>query len=92
MKTFYSLIKIVPNELSGDSLTIGIIVSSQDGIRLKISKAKKVFAKSIVNIDGSLIDFIERQIKSKIKEQNNLIKVGKDSLFETCSFLTPQYL
>ena len=91
MKTFYSLIKIVPNELSGDSLTIGIIVSSRDGIRLKISKAKKVFAKSIVNIDGSLIDFIERQIKNKIKEQNNLIKVGKDSLFETCSFLTPQY-
>ena len=91
MKTFYSLIKIVPNEMSGDSLTIGIILSSQEGIRFKISKAKRNFAKSIVNIDGSLFDFIEREITSKIKEQNNILKLGKISLFETSTFLTSEY-
>ena len=91
MKTFYSLIKIVPNEMSGDSLTIGIILSSPEGIRLKISKAKKVFAKSVINIDGSLIDFVEREIANKIKEQNNILNSSKNSLFEASTFLTSDY-
>ena len=91
MKTVYSLIKIVPNEMSGDSLTIGIILSSPDGVRLKISKTKKVFAKSIVNIDGSLIDFIEREIISKVKEQNKILLSSKNSLFENSTFLSSEY-
>lgn len=91
MKTFYSLIKIVPNEMSGDSLTIGIILSSPDGVRLKISKTKKVFAKSIVNIDGSLIDFIEREITTKIKEQNKVLSSSRNSLFEASTFLSSEY-
>lgn len=77
--------------MSGDSLTIGIILSSPHGVRLKISRAKKVFAKSIVNIDGSLIDFIEREIINKIKEHNKLLSSSKNSLFEASTFLSSEY-
>lgn len=91
MKTFYSLIKIVPNELSGDSLTIGIILSTPTCIHVKISKTKKGFAKSLVNIDGSLIDFIEREITSKIKEQNKILNSSKNSLIEASIFLTSDF-
>ena len=91
MNTFYSLIKIVPNEMSDDSLTIGIVLSSPEGIRLKISKAKKTIAKSIIETDGSFIDFIERELVGKIKEQNKLLRNNAHSLFETASFLSTDY-
>lgn len=91
MKTFYSLIKIVPNELSGDSLTIGIVLSSAEGFKVRFSKLKKNMAKSMTVIDSSLIDFVEREIITKLKEQNSLISSNKSSLFDLPSELDIDY-
>lgn len=83
--------KIVPNEMSGDSLTIGIILASPDGLRFKISSKKVSLAKSLVSIDGSLLDFIEREITAKVQEQNKILLSSKNSLFEASTFLTDTY-
>ena len=67
MKSFYSLVKIAPNSLSDDNLTIGIILSDNNGYRYKFSKEKKLISKSLVSVDNSIIDFLELEISKKIE-------------------------
>ncbi|MCF8348581.1 MAG: hypothetical protein K9G61_07175 [Bacteroidales bacterium] len=81
MKSFYSLIKIIPNEMSGDSLTIGILLAGPNGFRVKFSKHKKQLVKSMLLTDASNLDFIEREIGNKVKEQNRIFVENKKTLF-----------
>lgn len=81
MKSFYSLIKISPNSLSDDKLTVGIILFDGNHYKEKFSVAKTNLAKSLVDINKDLIDFVIKEIKNKIKETNALIKQSKDDLF-----------
>lgn len=79
--------------MSGDSLTIGLILSSPNGIYFRISKNKKKLAKSITKIEGSLIDFIENEIEAKIIDQNKILGLDKkDAHFESKSVFSPEYL
>lgn len=77
MKSFYSLIKICPNTLSGDIITIGIILFNKCDYLVKFSDTKKNIAKSLVNIDKDLIDFLSDEIKNKCNE-NNEFKIKFD--------------
>ena len=77
MKSFYSLIKISPNSLSDDKLTVGIILFDGNHYKEKFSVAKTNLAKSLVDINKDLIDFVIKEIKNKIKETNALIKTIK---------------
>lgn len=90
MKSFYSLIKIAPNSLSDDSLTIGIILSDSNGFKVKFSKNKKQLSKSLVTVDGAIIDFLELEIEKKIKETNVLYQQSKEELFDF-EILTASY-
>jgi len=91
MKSFYSLVKIAPNSLSDDNLTIGIILSDYNGLRLKFSKTKKQISKSLVSVDNSVIDFLELEIDKKIKETNRLIKESKSELFDFNNIISSSY-
>jgi hypothetical protein len=91
MKSYYSLVKIAPNSLSDDNLTIGIILSDNSGLRLKFSKTKKQISKSLVSVDNSLIDFLELEIEKKIKETNKLIKASKNELFDLNHIISSSY-
>ncbi len=91
MKSFYSLIKIAPNSLSDDNLTIGIILSDVNGFRFKFSKEKKQISKSLVSIDNSIIDFLELEIEKKIVETNLIIKKSKIELFDFEQVLSSSY-
>lgn len=81
MKSFYSLIKIIPNEMSGDSLTIGILLAGPNGFRVKFSKHKKQLVKSMLLTDASILDFIDREISNKVREQNRIFVDNKKTLF-----------
>lgn len=91
MKSFYSLIKIAPNEMSGDTLTIGIILSTSTGFKVKFSKLKKQLSKSILSSDTTIIDFIEKEILSKVKEHNKIMSNNKKALFELPTLLNSDY-
>jgi len=77
--------------MSGDSLTIGIILSTSSGLKVKFSKLKKQLSKSIISSDNSIIDFVEKQILSKVKEHNKFISDNKKGLFEHPSLLDSEY-
>jgi hypothetical protein len=91
MKSFYSLIKIAPNSLSDDNLTIGIILSDKHGFRYKFSKEKKQISKSLVSVDNSIIDFLELEIEKKINETNLNFKKSKLELFDFNQNLSSGY-
>lgn len=91
MKSFYSLIKIAPNEMSGDTLTIGILLSTSSGIKVKFSKYKKQIAKSLISADSSILDFVEKEILAKVKEHNNFLSENKKGLFEWSTILDANY-
>jgi hypothetical protein len=91
MKSFYSLIKIAPNTLSDDNLTIGIILSDVNGFRFRFSKEKKQIAKSLVSVDNSIIDFLELEIAKKINDTNLNFKNSKLELFDFNQNLSSGY-
>jgi hypothetical protein len=91
MKSFYSLIKIAPNEMSGDTLTIGILLSTSSGIKVKFSKLKKQLSKSLISADSSIVDFVEKEILVKVKEHNNFLSDNKNGLFEWPTILDADY-
>lgn len=91
MKSFYSLVKIAPNSLSDDNLTIGIILSDNNGYQYKFSKEKKLISKSLVSVDNSIIDFLELEISKKIDEANLNIDKSKIELFDYNQILSSSY-
>lgn len=91
MKSFYSLVKIAPNSLSDDNLTIGIILSDENGFKFKFSKEKKQICKSLVSVDFSTIDFLVLEIEKKITETNLIIKESKNKLFDFEQILSSSF-
>lgn len=91
MKSFYSLIKIAPNEMSGDSLTIGLILSSISGFKLMFSKNKMKLSKSLLTIEPTVIDFIVHEINNKVHELNKCISLNNDGLSELETLLNSEY-
>lgn len=91
MKSFYSLIKIAPNSLSDENLTIGIILSNMNGYHFKYSRSKVQLSKSLVSIDRDLIDFLVKEIDKKIKEINSLKKQSQNDLFGYDNMIDSEY-
>lgn len=91
MKSFYSLIKIAPNALSDDNLTIGIILSDGNGYKVKFSSSKITLAKSLVDINKDLFDFLTKEIDKKIKETNALLKKSDSDLFGYENLINSEY-
>lgn len=77
--------------MSDENLSIGMIVSDRNGFKWKFSKYKKQIAKSLVEIDNSLIDFLEREIEKKLRDENLLLKQSKEQLFDIDNLLTSEY-
>lgn len=91
MKSYYSLIKLIPNESSEESLTIGILVFSNQRFLLQFSNRKKRIAQSLFSFDSKLLTFIEREIEEKIKQQNQLSENSKEELFSSPDLLNENY-
>ena len=70
MKPFYVIIKISPNELSGDSIAIGLISYSDDEYRIKLSKSKIRIAKSLLSIETDIISFVNGRLRNALKIEN----------------------
>lgn len=88
MTSFYSLIKININPLSGDNLTIGMICFDSFSYRVMFSSSKKKLAKKVID-DVQLIDFFEKQIIEKLKILNE--RLSENSLFNFESIINQDY-
>lgn len=80
MKSFYTLIKVRTNQLSGDSLTIGVIVFNEFKFKVQFSKQKISTAKSLVDIDSKFFDLIIKEIKQNLESTNKDFDSYKNGL------------
>lgn len=86
MDTFYTIIKIAPNPVSGDNLSIGLLLRDHNKFWLHFSDEKRSVAKKLLGDKEDSIDFIIRQIEQKVEEINTYY--AQNSLFDIKSFLT----
>lgn len=80
MKSFYTLIKVRTNQLSGDSLTIGVVVFNEFKFKVQFSKQKISTAKSLVDIDSKFFDLIIKEIKQNLESSNKDFDSYKNGL------------
>lgn len=82
MKTFYTIIKIAPNALSGDTLSVGLLLYDGEKLWLRFSDKRRSVAKRLIGDKYSIIEFLTRQIQFKTTETNHLLATGKAQLFD----------
>ncbi|MDM1376503.1 hypothetical protein [Myroides marinus] len=82
MKTFYTLLKVRVNQLSEDSLTVGLILYNDLNFQVGFSKHKISAAKSLLDIDGRLLDLTLKEIHSKLLNSNQDLEKYRYSLLE----------
>ena len=87
METFYTIIKIAPNALAGDSLSIGLLLRDGKRFWLHFSAEKKSFAKQLLNGKGDIVDFAVKQIEQKVNEVNESLN-NENELFQLDNLLT----
>jgi hypothetical protein len=82
MNSFYNIIKISPNPGSGDTITLGLLVYSNNQYKVRFSKVKEKVIRSLIGKDNSIIKYIIKQIEMKIEELNKRIKENDNNLFD----------
>jgi len=70
MKTYYSIVKVVPNSLVGDSISVGMILSDDEKFFIKFSDSKIKIAKSLLGNNKKAIDFFIEQLISSVEKEN----------------------
>jgi len=90
MKTYYSIISIVPNELVGDSISIGMIMSDDEKFFIKFASNKIRLAKSLLKENYQIIDFFISKIESTIQTTN--INIKRNELFHFTKAINSNYL
>lgn len=90
MKTFYTILKLSPNTLAGDSLSIGLLVCRENEYWLKISETKKKIVKKLIINKTKSIDFALKQLEHYLAQ----LKIASDSeqLFALEKFITADYV
>lgn len=85
METFYSIIKIAPNPVSGDTISIGLLLQDTNKYWLHFSDERKHIAKRLLGKEET-IDFIARQVEFRVEEANKLL--SGNTLFNLNNFLS----
>jgi len=91
MKTYLSIIKIVPNFLAGDAISVGMILSNDKDYFIRFSNRKIRVAKSLVSDNKSFIDFFLTKIERKINEIND-VNSRSNGLFEYPNRINSDYM
>lgn len=90
MKTYYTILKLSPNTIVGDTLSIGLLVCRGNKYWLKVSDHKKNIAKKLLGDKEKSVDFVIKQLSTYLKELNQ--ETQKSDLFKFESFITEDYI
>ena len=70
MNTFYSIIKISPNNVAGDNVAIGIALFDGEKIRHYFSERKRKFASKLLEGNSLDLSFVVKQFIYRFDEIN----------------------
>ena len=91
MQTFYTIIKIAPNTMTDDCLSIGLLVCDGSKYWLQFSEDRKNASKRLMDENASAVDFIVKQISLHIQKLNKEIIKSNTELFPLNSLLNSEY-
>jgi len=91
MQTFYTIIKIAPNTLTDDCLSIGLLVYDGRKYWLQFSMERKNASKRLMDENADAVDFIVNQISLHIKKLNKEITKSNTEFFPLNSLLNSEY-
>jgi hypothetical protein len=87
MKTFYTIIKIAPNTLAGDTLSIGLLLYNGNRFWIEFSEERKFVAKKLLDVNSNIVDFASKQLQNKVDDMNKSISDAFNSFFEANNLL-----
>ncbi|MGV8914663.1 MAG: hypothetical protein ACOH1X_04345 [Kaistella sp.] len=90
MKTYYTILKLSPNTIVGDSLSVGLLVCRGNKYWLKVSDYKKNIAKKLLGDKEKSVDFVIKQLSTYLNKLNQ--ETQKSDLFKFESFITEDYI
>ena len=70
MNTFYSIIKVSPNNVAGDNVAIGIVLFDGQKIRYYFSEKKKKIASKLIEDKSVDLNFLTKQFVYRFEEIN----------------------
>lgn len=91
MKTFYTLIKIAPNTMTDDNLSIGLMLFDGNKYWLQFSEERINAAKCLIAENADTVDFIVKQISLHIQKLNAVITKPKIGFLPLNSLLNSDY-
>lgn len=91
MQTFYTIIKIAPNTMTDDCLSIGLLVCDGSKYWLQFSEERKNASKRLMDENADAVDFIVKQISLHIQKLNKEIIKSNTELFPLNSLLNSEY-
>jgi hypothetical protein len=91
MQTFYTIIKIAPNTMTDDCLSIGLLVCDGSKYWLQFSEERKNSSKRLMDENADAVDFIVKQITLQIQKLNKEIIKSNSELFPLNSLLNSDY-
>ena len=91
MQTYYTILKIAPNTMTDDCLSIGLLVYDGKKFWLQFSEDRKNAVKRLMDENGDAIDFIVKQIIAQVKKINKEIVKSDSELFVLNSLLNSDY-
>lgn len=91
MKSYYSIIKVVSNVLSNDSIGIGLILSNDKEFIIQFSSSKIKIARSLFGKNKKMLDHFIKQIEYKIEEVNQYYQLESGDLFKTPNTINTKY-
>jgi hypothetical protein len=91
MKAFYTIIKVAPNTVTGDTVSIGLLLFQKNRFWLKFSDDKKNVSKRLINNNPEVVDFVVKKIILEIKKQNAECVKSDKSIFPLDRILNSQY-
>lgn len=89
MESYYTIIKIAPNNLADDTLSIGLLLHDGKQFLVQFSEEKKTIAKKLLSANPDVVDFVSKQITDKVGEINR--EESSHPLFNLNSFITGDY-
>ena len=91
MQTFYTIIKIAPNTMTDDCLSIGLLVCDGSKYWLRFSEERKNASKRLIDENSDAVDFVVKQITSHIQNLNKEIIKSNSEFFHLNSLLDSTY-
>lgn len=90
METFYTIIKITPNALAGDTLSIGLLLRDVNKFRVHFSEDRKALARRLLDTRANVVDYMTKQIEQKVSDLNRQLEQQKNDLFTLDSLITSE--